>query len=95
MNDANVVDRQVRAFNPAPGAEAALGGEIVKVWACEPVDGVQGSGGSILRAEGSELLVACGSGALRLTSLQRPGGRKMPAADFLRGNRLGIAATRN
>jgi methionyl-tRNA formyltransferase len=94
-NDAEAVDRQVRAFNPAPGAEAALGGEMVKVWACEPVNGIQGSAGSILRAEGSELLVACGSGALRLTTLQRAGGRKMPAADFLRGNRLGIAVTRN
>ncbi len=94
-NDAAAIDRQVRAFNPAPGAEATLGEEIVKVWACEPVDGVRGNAGGILRAEGSELLVACGSGALRLTSLQRAGGRKMPAADFLRGSRLGIAATRN
>jgi methionyl-tRNA formyltransferase len=94
-NEAAAVDRQVRAFNPAPGAEAKLGDEIVKVWACELVDGVHGNAGSILRAEGSELLVACGSGAVRLTSLQRPGGRRMPAADFLRGSRLGIAATRN
>ena len=93
--DAGEVDRQVRAFNPAPGAEATLGEETVKVWEAEPVPGTRQAAGSIVRAAGDELVVACGEGALRIRSLQRPGARKMGVADFLRGSRLGLATTRN
>ena len=93
--DAVQIDRLVRAFNPAPGAEAVVGDETVKVWECEPVAGRAGAPGSILQAVGGDLVVACASGALRLKTLQRAGGRKMNAADFLRGSRLGIAGPRN
>lgn len=79
------LDRRVRAFNPSPGAEALLAGESVKVWEAEPAAGAA-LPGTILSATGDDLRVACGSGALRLTMLQRPGGRRMTAADFLRGN---------
>lgn len=93
--DAVQIDRLVRAFNPAPGAEAVVGDETVKVWECEPVAGRAGAPGSILQAAGADLVVACASGALRLKTLQRAGGRKMNAADFLRGSRLGIAGSQN
>jgi len=93
--DAVQIDRLVRAFNPAPGAEAVVEGETVKVWECEPVAGRAAAPGSILQAAGSDLVVACASGALRLKTLQRAGGRRMNAADFLRGSRLGIAGPRN
>lgn len=93
--DAAQIDRQVRAFNPAPGAEALIGDETVKVWESEPVAGKPAAPGAILQAAGAELVVACASGALRLKTLQRAGGRKMGAADFLRGSRLGIAGPRN
>jgi methionyl-tRNA formyltransferase len=88
------VERQVRAFNPAPGAEARLGEETVKIWEAEIVPG-SGAPGAVLRAGAGELVVACGAGALRLASLQRAGGRKMAAADFLRGSRLGSEISRN
>ena len=93
--DAAQIDRQVRAFNPAPGAEGIVGDETVKVWECEPVPGKPAEPGSILEAAGDRLVVACAAGALRLKTLQRAGGRRMAAADFLRGSRLGITATRN
>jgi len=93
--DAAQVERQVRAFNPAPGAEASLGDEAVKIWEAEAIAGTAGAPGTVLQAEAGDLVVACGSGALRLVSLQRAGGRKMAAADFLRGSRPGIAITRN
>ena len=83
--------RRVRAFDPVPGAEAIVAGETLKVWSAEPVRDAQGAPGSILRAEGGELVVACGSGALRLMELQRAGGRKMAVADFLRGRDLRTA----
>ena len=88
--DALDLDRQVRAFDPVPGAEATLGSETLKVWAAEPVAG-RGRPGSILAAQGAELVVACGSGALRLLRLQRAGGRKMAVAEFLRGSLLRTA----
>jgi methionyl-tRNA formyltransferase len=81
------IDRQVRAFDPFPGAEATLAGESLKVWSAEPVDG-RGTPGEVLRCDATGVVVACGSGALRLTRLQKPGGRKLPAAEFLRGAAL-------
>ena len=80
------IDRQVRAFDPNPGAEAILEGEVVKVWRAEPL-AAKGTAGEILPSDAGELVVACGIGALRLLEIQRPGGRRMPAAEFLRGKR--------
>jgi len=80
------IDRQVRAFNPVPGAEAILGGESLKVWEAAPAEGA-GKPGEIIRAE-TELVVACGDGALALCVVQRAGGRRMAARDFLRGMRV-------
>ena len=82
------IDRQVRAFDPSPGAEAMLDGEVLKIWAAEPVPGMRGLPGSVVRGPKDELLVACGVGGMRLDLVQRPGGRKMNAADFLRGRKF-------
>ncbi len=81
------IDRLVRAFNPAPGAEAALGKEALKVWKARVVPG-QGAPGEVLEAEGDRLVVATGSGALALLEIQKPGGRRVSASEFLRGARL-------
>jgi methionyl-tRNA formyltransferase len=81
------VDRMVRAFNPAPGAESRLGGEALKIWEASPVAGA-GKPGEVLEAEAGRLVVACGPGALQLHVVQRPGGKRVPAADFLRGTAL-------
>jgi methionyl-tRNA formyltransferase len=76
--------RLVRAFNPAPGAECRLAAEVLKVWEAQPVDG-SGRAGEILEAQGDRLVVACAQGALRLNVVQRPGGKRLAARDFLRG----------
>jgi methionyl-tRNA formyltransferase len=81
------VDRQVRAFNPVPGAETRLAGEVLKIWEAEPVR-ASGMAGQVLEAEHSRLVVACGQGALSLLRLQRPGGKVLAAGDFLRGARM-------
>ena len=75
------LDRQVRALNPWPGTWTTLNGEVVKVLAATPGVG-RGTPGEVLD-EG--LLTACGSGALRLTRLQRPGRAPMDTAALLRG----------
>jgi methionyl-tRNA formyltransferase len=86
------IDRQVRAFNPTPGAEGIVADEAIKIWQAEPGEG-HGRAGEILPAGGSDLVVACGEGALRLLEIQRPGGRRMAAADFLRGKRASRKTT--
>jgi methionyl-tRNA formyltransferase len=78
------VDRQVRAFNPAPGAESRLGSDTIKIWRSRPVDG-NGKSGQMLHLSDGKLVVACGHGAVELLEIQRPGGRRMSAGDYLRG----------
>ena len=82
--DAETLERQVRAFNPWPGAWFAFGGERIKVLVAEVVPGVPAvSPGRVL--DGS-LIVACGRGsALRLLKLQRAGRKALAAEEFLKG----------
>ena len=84
---AEVIERRVRAFDPMPGAAATIGGETVKLWRCqlETAAPIAAAPGTVLRADAAGVVVACGQGALRLTELQRSGGRRLAAADFLRG----------
>ena len=79
--DATALDRRIRAMNPWPGCFFQAGGEVVRVHAAEPAEG-EGLPGTVLDAAPT---IACGTGALRLTRLQRAGRAAMPAADFLRG----------
>lgn len=90
--DAAVVDRVIRAFNPVPGAYSGVRGETVKLWRAEPVPGATaGEPGQILAAGADAIVVACGQGsAIRLTELQRAGGKRLPARDFLRGFALDV-----
>ena len=85
---AQTLARRVRAFNPFPGAATALAGEAVKVWMAQAdtsgaaeADAVPGQVFSV--ADG--IRVQTGDGVLVLTELQRAGGKRLPAADFLRG----------
>jgi methionyl-tRNA formyltransferase len=92
-----VIERRIRAFDPAPGASTTLDGETIKVWRAS-VAPASGAPGEVLRANADELVVACGAHALRLHELQRPGGKRTPARQFLQGRpplagqRLGTAA---
>lgn len=81
------IDRMIRAFNPAPGAESRLAGEALKIWEAAPV-AATGNPGEVLEAEAGRLVVGCARGALQLHVVQRPGGRRLAAADFLRGTPL-------
>ena len=81
---------QVRAFNPFPGAAARVGGNPLKVWRAEveSVDGMQAEPGTVLAADKAGIVVACGQGALRLTELQKAGGKRLPVAQYLGGSPL-------
>ncbi len=82
------IERRLRAFDPFPGGVATLAGEAIKVWRAELAEG-HGTPGEVI-APGP--VVACGQGALRLTELQRAGGKRLPAAEFLRGFALPAGA---
>lgn len=85
--DAAVLARKVRAFNPFPGAHARVGGVTVKIWDAEALAGDSAQPhGQVLAADARHgIVVACGEGSLRLTELQKPGGKRLPAAEFLKG----------
>ena len=85
--DAMTVDRRVRAFNPSPGAGTRLRGVELKIWSCALATG-KGEPGEVLGADKRGVCVACGEGALAVTELQRAGGKRLPAAEFLHGFQL-------
>jgi len=85
---APVIERRLRAFDPFPGATARLDGELIKCWRGELVAGSGATPGEVLAADARGVVVACGEQALRLTELQRAGGRRLDAARFLQGTAL-------
>ena len=85
---ADVIGRRIRAFDPFPGAQARLNGETLKLWRYELDSCLRmnnGGCGMILSVDASGVRVVCGEGVLRLIELQRAGGKRLAAADFLRG----------
>ena len=100
---ASVIERRLRAFDPFPGGRGVLDGETVTCWrgGVRPYSG--GSPGQIVGIDAASITVACGGeegggsgrrrgSALALTELQRAGGRRLPAADFLRGFKTHLGA---
>ena len=83
--------RQVRAFNPVPGAAASLEGNAIKVWGAQAQAGRERPG-TIISADKSGIVVACGGGALRLTELQKAGGKRLTVAQFISGSTVRAGA---
>jgi methionyl-tRNA formyltransferase len=87
------IERKIRAFRPA---QSSLRGEPVKLWRARCIE-QSGMPGEVLAAGAGGIVVACGEGALEVIELQRAGGKRLPAAEFLRGfplragERLGAA----
>ena len=79
------LDRKIRAFNPFPGAFADLDGFAIKIWRADQMT-ICGTPGQIVSIDTDGIVVACGEGSLRLTELQKPGGKRRPVAQFLAGN---------
>ena len=85
--DAAVLARKIRAFNPFPGATGKFGEVVVKLWQAQALDTPTAAApGQVLAASAQDgVLIACGQGVLRVTELQKPGGKRLAEAEFLKG----------
>ena len=85
---AKEVSCAIRAYDPAPGAFAMLGGEKMKLFGAslEQEEGSCGTPGAIVKNDKKGIVVACGQGAVRIGTVQGAGGKKMPADAFFRGH---------
>jgi methionyl-tRNA formyltransferase len=84
---AQTLERKVRAFDPFPGAAAKFAGTTLKIWQARAVDAsTNAEPGTVLAADVQRgVLVACGQGVLLLSQLQKPGGKRLASAEFLKG----------
>jgi methionyl-tRNA formyltransferase len=85
---AQEIERQVRAFEPVPGAQTSLDGSVLKIRRARVEPGIAGVAGTVRACEASGIVVACGQDGLRVTELQRAGGKRLAASEFLAGSRL-------
>jgi methionyl-tRNA formyltransferase len=84
--DAKDLWRKVRAFNPFPGAHALFNDVPIKIWQAEYISADSSfSAGDVIVANAHDgILVACGKGVLRLLQLQKPGGKRLAANEFIK-----------
>ncbi len=80
--------RQIRAFDPVPGAVTTLEGATLKIWRAQPLAHEVVTPGTVLSASASGIVVAAGRGAVNITELQKAGGKRLAAAAFLAGANL-------
>jgi methionyl-tRNA formyltransferase len=89
---ARAIWNRVRAFTPWPGTYSFLGPDsgprLLKIWRADVLAGASGQPGSILAADAGGIVVGCGEAALRILELQREGGRRLAAREFLAGHPL-------
>jgi methionyl-tRNA formyltransferase len=86
---AKEIARQVAAFNPWPVAQSKNGDEVLRIWNAEALDQqTRPPSGSVLHTDRKGIDIACGEGVLRITRLQRPGGKPQSAAEYLNAHKL-------
>ncbi len=84
---AALLARRIRAFDPFPGAHTLWQGQSLKLWSAVALDTPSTAPpGQVVQASPQGLDVATGAGVLRVLQLQKPGGKRLGVADFLRGS---------
>jgi len=93
---AQVLWNRVRGLTPWPSAFTHLSAEgqprLLKIWSAEVEAQLSGEPGTVLRADKAGVVVGCGQQALRISQLQREGGRRMSALEFLAGHQMPVGA---
>ena len=91
---ATVLWNRIRGFTPWPGAFTfqSVDGKprLLKVWQAEVEQNQSGTAGTVLQADKTGVVVACGDKALRILTLQREGGRRLTAQEFVSGNLIHV-----
>ena len=82
------IARQVRAFDPVPGAFGTYAGTALKIWKAHTVSASGAEPGVVIDVQRDAFVVACGDGALRIEEVQRAGAKRLRAAQFLAGSAL-------
>jgi len=97
---AEILARKIRAFNPFPGTHAQYGDKTIKVFAAHAIADKNADKhattkpGEVLKASAHDgIIIACAEGCLQLAELQKPGGKRLPAAEFLQGFPLAVGTT--
>lgn len=88
--DAATLLRQIRAYNPFPGAFTTLHGETLKIWQADTAGQFSGPAGEILHVDAGSVVVGCGHGAIRLVEVQAAGSKRMPVEAFIAGRSLQV-----
>ncbi|MCQ2555509.1 MAG: methionyl-tRNA formyltransferase [Clostridia bacterium] len=83
------IERQIRAFDPWPGAYASLNDVVFKFWKAD-ISERTGRTGEILEANANGITVACGNGSIVVKELQVPGKKRVAVKDFLLGNKVNV-----
>ncbi len=91
QQDAKVIEKTIRAFNPFPVCQSNLQGQVIKIWQASLCDG-QGVPGSVLAVDKQGIIVACGKGALCLEVLQRPNSKALSVTQFLQAMPVSIGS---
>ena len=91
---AQSLSQRIRAFNPAPGTQMTIDGKTIKIWRAECIAETTNSApGQILAADDENgIVIACGSGTLRLLELQKPGGKRLSTREFLHSVTIAVGA---
>ena len=88
--NASDINRLVRAMNPVPGAYTFFGDTRIKIWETRVVDfdNQKDSPGTVIELTQEGFLVSCGSGTLKIMFIQKAGGRKVSASEYVRASNL-------
>lgn len=83
------IERQVRAFDPWPGAYCSLGDKVIKIWEVEVIDkACDAQIGTCIKASNEGIDISCGGRILRIKQLQMPGKKRVEVKAFLLGNKI-------
>jgi len=85
------LSQRIRAFDPFPGAHTLCDGQVLKIWSALPAQVTTHAVlGTVLQLQTDAFDVATGDGVLRVMQVQRPGGKRISAAEFLHSQALSV-----
>ncbi len=85
---ADEICRQVRAFNPTPGATTVFKGVLHKIWSAQRMEHAAAPAGTVTSIDSDGIVVAAGKDAVRIVELQKAGAKRLTAENFLAGAAL-------